>query len=137
MFLVFQEQGQAIVAEVPVADGLQFFSESIDTFYWMGRSIPKPDIRLAEVLISGAPLSTVRSRKFPNPEPLRERTTDITPGNVERERWGVRIEMSDNTIIVECGSIREHVSQQLAQRIFEAVKQAIKDCDRNGHHSRS
>ena len=61
----------------------------------------------------------------------------MKPESVERERWDISIDTSDFPILVECGSIRQHVSQELATRIFEAVKQAVEVCDRSDHHSRS
>ena len=57
------------------------------------------------------------------------------PATIERERWDVRIDLGDETVLVECGSIREQVSQELARSIYEAVKQAIETLDRNAHHS--
>jgi len=130
-----RERGQVILAEVPATDGLKFFSEDIDAFYWEGKSIPKRNIRSVQILISGAPLSSVRSQKFPDPGPSHQRIAEIQPESIERERWDVSIEMSDSPILVKCGSIRQHVSQELATQIFEAVKQAIKACDRSDHHS--
>jgi len=132
-----RERGQVILAEVPTTDGLEFFSEDIDTFYWKEQSIPKRNIRSAQILISGAPLSSVRSQKFPDPGPSHQRIAELKPESIERERWDVFIEMSDLSILVKCGSIRQHVSQELATQIFEAVKQAIELCDRSDHHSRS
>jgi hypothetical protein len=132
-----RERGQMILAEVPATDGLEFFSEDIDAFYWKGQIVPKRNIRSVQILISGAPLSIVRSQKFSDLGPSHQKITEMKPESVERERWDVSIDTSDFPTLVECGSIRQHVSQELATQIFEAVKQAIEVCDRSDHHSRS
>ena len=129
--------GQSIVAEVPSHEGLLFFSEDAAAFHWAERAIPKTQIRAARVLISGAPISTVRSRRFPDEPPDLPEETEYGPEAFERDRWDVAIEVADETVLVECGSIRERVSQELARRIFDAVKRTIESLDRNTHHSRS
>ena len=57
--------------------------------------------------------------------------TDPAPdGIVEgiaRDRWDVAVETTDGLVLVECGSIRERVSQELARAIYDAVKRAILD----------
>ena len=58
-----REEGRNVVAEVPVDDRLEFFSEDAGAFYWAGQTIPKREIRAARLLISGAPLATVRARR--------------------------------------------------------------------------
>ena len=129
-------QGQTILAEVPVDEGLAFFSEDTQAFYWAGHRIPKHEIRAAHVLISGAPLSSIRSDRFPGVAAAGP-TAALEPGTVERERWDVGIELENQTILVECGSIRQQVSQEMARRIFESVKQAIEALDQGSHHSLS
>lgn len=126
--------GHTIVAEVPVSDGLTFFSEDVGAFYWSERRIPKRDVRGARLLISGAPLSGIRSRRFPNPQ-----ETSSTPDaeTVERERWDVEIDLGGQTVLVECGSIRQQVSQEMARRIYESVKRMIETHDLDDHHSLS
>ena len=61
------------------------------------------------------------------------------PGSptVERERWDVLIELGEEEILVECGSIRQQVSQEMARRVYESVRRAIEASDRNSHHSLS
>ncbi len=87
-------QGQTILAEVPVDDGLAFFSEDTQAFYWAGHRIPKHEIRAAHVLISGAPLSSIRSDRFPGVAAAGP-TAALEPGTVERERWDVGIELEN------------------------------------------
>lgn len=118
------DSGQSLIAEIPGDTGIQFFSEDAAAFHWADQVIRKSDIRSARVLISGAPISVCVSRRFPEPTP--EPTVDIDqPDMVERERWDVAIELGDSTVLVECGGIRERVSQELARQVFEAVKRDI------------
>lgn len=44
---------------------------------------------------------------------------------IERERWDVAIDLEESTVLVQCGAIRERVSQELARQVFEAVKTDI------------
>ena len=132
-----RDRGQSIVAEVPSRDGLLFFSEDTEAFHWAERALPKTQIRAARVLISGASISTIRSRRFPGEDRDHPAEMEHEPESFERDRWDVAIEVGDDTVLVECGSIRERVSQELARRIFETVKRAIESLDGSTHHSRS
>ena len=114
--------GRTIVAEVPVADGVEFFTEDPEAFHWMGRTIPKRTISSAQLLISGAPLATVRAQGAGDPASSRPAPT---PEHVEREHWDVAIETGDGPVLVACGSIRQQVSQELARSIFAAVRAAV------------
>ena len=44
------------------------------------------------------------------------------PEGIARDRWDVAIEPLTGTVLVECGAIRERVSQELARAVFDAVK---------------
>ena len=87
------DQGRRVIAEVPVADSMEFFSEDAEAFYWAGQTIQKRAVHTARLLISGAPLATVRSRQAPDFE-----AADAAAGKdadpIERERWDVSIETS-------------------------------------------
>lgn len=115
--------GRTIIAEVPAADGVEFFTEDADAFHWMGRTIRKPTIRSAQLLISGAPLATVQAGGAPEPPSA---ASAATPEHVERERWDVAIETDDGPVLVACGSIRQQVSQELARSVFAAIRTAVK-----------
>ena len=130
-------EGRAIVAEVPAADGLVFFAEDAGAFYWAERRIPKRDIRAAQVRFGDVPLSTARARRFGGPEAGGADRSAEVPPVLERADWDVSIETTADTVVVACGAIREHVSQELARRIFEKVSQAIAACDRDDRQSAS
>jgi hypothetical protein len=52
-----------------------------------------------------------------------------------RDRWDVAIESLTETVLVECGAIRERISQELARAVFDAVRRDIDT--RNGVTTRS
>ena len=124
------DQGRRVIAEVPVADSMEFFSEDAEAFYWAGQTIQKRAVHTARLLISGAPLSTVRSRRAPDFEAAGQ-----DADQVERERWDVSIETADAHVLVACGAIRQQVSQELARRIFDAVKRSVEAHDQGAAHA--
>jgi hypothetical protein len=125
--------GRTIIAEMPTEAELLLFSEDADRFYYGDRSIKKDLIVAARLLINGAPIaeygrfpqdgiehmgaSPVQNLDFPAAEDV--------PEGIARDRWDVAIQTADGTVLVECGAIRERVSQELARAVFEAVKRAI------------
>ena len=133
--------GQSIVAEIPGRDKLRFFTEDDDAFHWDDHQILKDRVRAARVLISGAPISVCVSQRFAasqetppvsssskgSKNPLaRNGSIEVAPPEgIERDRWDVTIDLDEETIVVECGAIRERVSQELARRVFDAVKTDI------------
>ena len=124
-------RGQTILAEIPGQDGLGLFTEDAGSYYWQDTPIPKPSIRAVRVLISGAPLSTRVSARFRSAQS--SAASDPTDaGNAlasfeafERDRWDVAIDVEDETVVVECGAIRERVSQDLARLVFDTVSRDI------------
>ncbi len=48
---------------------------------------------------------------------------DDRPDGIARDRWDVAVETIAGTVLIECGAIRERVSQELARAVFEAVKE--------------
>ena len=44
------------------------------------------------------------------------------PDGIARDRWDVAIETVNGMMLVECGAIRERVSQELARTVYDAVK---------------
>ncbi len=122
-------EGRSIVAEVPAPAGLVFFAEDAGAFYWGERRIPKPDIRAVQVRFGDVPLSTARARRFGQEAAAGPDLSGGVPDVPERAHWDVSIDTTGDTVVVPCGAIREHVSQELARRIFERVSQAIAACD--------
>ena len=124
-----RSRGRSIVAEIPATEGLVFFTEDSEAFHWAEKTILKDQIRAVRVLINGVPISTSRARRFPSvsadPAPL----PDDGPDGIERDRWDVAIETADRTVVIECGAIRERVSQELASGIFGAVNAEIESRD--------
>jgi len=51
------------------------------------------------------------------------------PEGIARDRWDVAIETVSGMLLVECGAIRERVSQELARTVFDAVKQELERRD--------
>jgi hypothetical protein len=47
------------------------------------------------------------------------------PEGIARDRWDVAIDTATGLVMVECGAIRERVSQELARAVFDAVKLEI------------
>ena len=124
-----RQQGQSILAEVPTDDGLALFTEDTDAFHWSGRAIRKDRIKATRVLINGAPIAVSVSRRFPVASTGPSAGFAERPEGISRDRWDVAIETPDETVLVECGAIREQVSQDLARRVFEAVKTEIESRD--------
>lgn len=138
--------GRTIIAELPTADDLVLFSEDQARFYYGERAIDKDLMTAARVLINGAPIAAVISERHARDAALRSSAAgkrgsgvpeasgrepgtadiiDIRPEGIARDRWDVAIECVASTVVVECGAIRERVSQELARAVFDAVKREI------------
>ena len=117
--------GRTIIAELPAAEDLRLFSEDAASFHYGARAIDKRDITAARVLINGAPIAAVVSRRHPSADSAQPTSFEDRPEGIARDRWDVAIETLDGTVLVECGAIRERVSQELARAVFDRVKQSI------------
>jgi hypothetical protein len=138
--------GRTILAELPTSDELTLFSEDPDRFYYGERAIDKELIVAVRVLINGASIAeAIAGRHAHDPPGNRatqaERSAGAPPqpeGGTEapaviddhsdgilRDRWDVAIESLTETVVVECGAIRERISQELARTVFEAVRRDI------------
>jgi hypothetical protein len=51
------------------------------------------------------------------------------PEGIARDRWDVAVETVAGTTLIECGAIRERVSQELARTIFDAIKRDVEKRD--------
>ena len=124
-----REMGRAVIAEIPAADDLVLFSEDAEAFHYGSTIIPKQSIAAARVLINGIPIAAVVSTTHLE-SALRQPTSfEDHPEGIARDRWDVAIETTDGTVLVECGAIRERVSQELARAVFDAVKRSIERRD--------
>jgi hypothetical protein len=126
--------GRRIVAELPTSEELVYFSEDAVRFHYGETPIDKDLIVAARVLINGAPIaaavSTRHVRHTPTPTSFEDR-----PEGIARDRWDVAIETELGTVLVECGAIRERVSQELARQVFDAVKESIERLNTPSHPS--
>jgi hypothetical protein len=134
--------GRRLIAEIPAADELILFSEDSTRFYYGDRSIDKDLIAAVRVFINGAPIAAYVSRRSPKNAPVPIRAAgqdgeagaaaviDDRPEGIARDRWDVAIETVAGTTMVECGAIRERVSQELARAVFDAVRRELERRDR-------
>ena len=78
------------------------------------------------VLINGAPIAAYVSRRVRPRQRARQPTSfEDRPEGIARDRWDVAIETVSGTVLVECGAIRERVSQELARTVFDAVRRDL------------
>jgi hypothetical protein len=122
--------GRSVIAELPVGEDLVMFSEDPVRFYYGERSIDKDLIAAVRVLINGTSIAAVLSTRHVR-EAAREATSfEDRPEGIARDRWDVAIETITGTVLVECGAIRERISQELARAVFDTVKRDVEA--RNG-----
>jgi len=150
--------GRRIVAEIPSGDDFLLVSEDPARFYYGEQSIDTDLIVAVRVLINGAPLASYESRRYadaharthaergegsPAPHDRGEgaprqhdrgegapRVIEDRPEGIARDRWDVAVETLRGTTLIECGAIRERVSQELARSVFEAIKSELERRDR-------
>ena len=115
--------GRRVLAEIPTPDGLALFVTDDAHFYWNDRSIAKQTVRLVRILINGAPLATHAAPGY-GPDDAGEIDPAALehPQGISHDRWDVLIGTDAGEVVVECGSVRERVSQELARTVFDAVK---------------
>ena len=114
--------GQTIVAEIPTRDSLELFTSDNDHFRWRENAISRKEIRLVKVLINGSPLASYISRRYKSAESGDSGSFADRPEGIAHDRWDVLIRTPAGDTLIECGSIRERVSQELARLVFDAVK---------------
>jgi hypothetical protein len=119
-----REQGRNIVAELPTGDELMLFSEDERAFHYGDRTIEKQQITAVRVLINGSPIAAAVSSHHTRDADRQATSFEDRPEGIARDRWDVAIETTDDTVLVQCGAIRERISQELARAVFEAVKRA-------------
>jgi hypothetical protein len=122
--------GRTVIVEIPGADDFVLFSEDAVRFYYGDCSIDKDLVRTVRLLINGNVIAEA-SR-----DASAVRNTGVVihdqPEGIARDRWDVAIDADNGSLVVECGAIRERVSQELGRAVFDAVKRAIEVL---AHHS--
>jgi hypothetical protein len=119
------DRGRTIVVELPTDPALTLFTEDAEHFYYGAEAIDKREIAAVRVLINGSPIVAFESRRWQQAERRPATSFDDRPEGIARDRWDVAIETLNGTVLVECGAIRERISQELARKIFDAVKHAL------------
>jgi hypothetical protein len=122
--------GRSIIAELPARDDLVLVSEDESRFYYGDVSIDKDLIVAVRVLINGSPIAAYVARRHAHEEARQATSFEDRPDGIARDRWDVAIETLTGTTLVECGAIRERVSQELARTIFDRIKRDLEARDR-------
>jgi hypothetical protein len=118
-------RGRTIIVELPTDPELTLFTEDAEHFYYGGTAIDKRDIMAVRVLINGSPIAAIVSPRWQSAGSLQRTSFEDRAEGIARDRWDVAIETVGGTILMECGAIRERVSQELARKIFDAVRVTI------------
>jgi hypothetical protein len=125
---VERAMGRSVIAELPAGTDLILFSEDPARFYYGEEAIDKDQIVAARLLVNGSPIAAAISTRLPQPNaPSPTVMIPDQPEGILRDRWDVAIETLRGTVVVECGAIRERVSQELARAIFDAIRIAIEN----------
>ena len=119
------ERGRRVIAEIPGGDDLVLFSEDDQAFHYGARPIDKASIAAVRVLVNGTPIAAAISPRHAGSQALQPTTIEDHPEGIARDRWDVAIESTDGMVLVECGAIRERVSQELARGVFDAVRRVV------------
>ena len=117
-------RGRTIIVELPTDPELTLFTEDAEHFYYGATPIDKNEIMAVRVLINGSPIAAFVSPRWESAQHL---PADSVRRSARRHRArslgrGHRDGECAATILVECGAVRERVSQELARKIFDAVK---------------
>ena len=118
-------RGRTIIVELPTDPELTLFTEDTEHFYYGHRAIDKKEIMAVRVLINGSPIAAFVSRRWQSAQHLQPTAFEDRPDGIARDRWDVAIETASGNVLVECGAVRERVSQELARKIFDAVKNGV------------
>ena len=124
-----QGAGRTVIAEIPTKNGLTLFVEGDDHFYCGETAIAKNGIQLVRVLINGSPIASYTARRFPFDNSGTSGSFADRPEGIAHDRWDVLVRTEAGDTLVECGSVRERVSQELARRVFDVVKADMENRD--------
>jgi len=125
------DRGRQIIVELPTDPELTLFTQDADHFYYGDQPIEKTQIVAVRVLINGSPIAAAVSPRLHDKDARQPTSFEDRPEGIARDRWDVAIETLSGTVLVECGAIRERISQELARKIFDAVRASLT------HHSTS
>src|SRR5258706_2433376 len=117
--------GRTIIAEIPADDDLVLFTEDGRQFHYGAQSVDKDAVAAVRVLINGAPIAACVSKRHAAEARIQPTAFEDRPEGIARDRWDVAIERTNGAVLVECGAIRERISQELARAVFDAVKRDI------------
>ena len=115
-------RGRTIIVELPTDPELTLFTEDAEHFYYGATPIDKNEIMAVRVLINGSPIAAFVSLRWESAQHLQPTAFDARPEGIARDHRDVAIETINTTMLVECGAVRERVSQELARKIFDAVR---------------
>ena len=118
-------RGRTIIVELPTDPELTLFTEDAEHFYYGATPIDKNEIMAVRVLINGSPIAAFISPRWESAARVQPTSFEDRPEGIARDRWDVAIETANAqlaTVLVECGAVRERVSQELARKVFDAVK---------------
>jgi hypothetical protein len=121
--------GRRIIAEIPAADDLVLVSADDVRLHYGEQSIDKDLITAVRVLINGAPIAAYVSPRHRGAAERQPTSFEDRPEGIARDRWDVAVETVTGTTLIECGAIRERVSQELARKVFDAIKQDLQRRD--------
>ncbi len=119
------QRGRRIIVELPTDPELTLFTEDEEHFYYGATPIDKNDIMAVRVLINGSPIAAVVAPRWSSAQLPQPTSFEDRPEGIARDRWDVAIETVSGTVLVECGAVRERVSQELARQVFDAVRQEL------------
>ena len=124
-----RDLGRRVIAEIPADDDLRLFSADAERFHYRDQSVDKAGIVAARVLINGSPIAAYVSTRHPVDTARQATSFEDRPEGIARDRWDVAIETVNGMLLVECGAIRERVSQELARTVFDAVRKDLERRD--------
>jgi hypothetical protein len=123
--------GRTMIAELPIGDDLVLVSGDDRRFYYGERGIDKDLIVAVRVLINGSPIAAYVSERHATSTPRHATSFEDRPEGIARDRWDVAVETVAGTTLIECGAIRERVSQELARAVFDAIRNDMERRDGN------
>jgi hypothetical protein len=125
-----QAAGRTIIVELPVDDRLVLVTEDAFAFHYGAEAIEKDAIAAVRVLINGSPIAAYVSTRHATDVPRQATSFEDRPEGIARDRWDVAVETLHGTTLIECGAIRERVSQELARTVFDAIRDDVERRDR-------